>query len=133
MKYLLILLLLIIPGTSLAVCPGHQQSIIATPEGTFRMCPQDTSGGPSPQPVVLGFYKQCSVTGVWQGGSAVVTIVNPVPGVPVIVGFLAARGAGGATATCTNADGVESSLSASSVLFRPVELSPAQPPVLGVK
>jgi len=122
------LLLALVPWPAAATCPGHQQAIVATPEGTFKLCPQTMDAGTPPQPVSLGFYSHCDVTGIWSGGSAVVTVTNPAPGVPVVVGFPAATGAGGATASCTNTNGATSPINASAITFKPAQLGPPKPP-----
>jgi hypothetical protein len=117
------------PWPAQAVCPGHQQSIVATPEGTFKVCPQTVDARVPPQTVPANFYSHCDVTGVWAEGTAKVTVMNPAPGIPVIVGFPAATGSGGATASCTNIDNLTSPISASAITFRK-PLTPPQSPVM---
>lgn len=115
------------PEPAFAECSGHQASIVAGDGGTFRLCPQavaadGTTVGPA-------YYERCDVRVVWAGGGTSASMLaHPTPGVPVLVGFPAAHGAGGATATCTNADGVESPIAASAITFRtrlPLPVPPA--------
>lgn len=114
------------PLPAAAVCGGHQTQIVATPEGAIGLCPQDHDA--AGEPVGAGYYRQCDVRAAWAGGSATVTVIGPVPGAVVAVGFAAASGPGGATATCTNADGAESPIAASAITFRtrlPLPVPPA--------
>jgi len=114
-------------GPASAVCPGHQTQIVAGAEGSFRVCPQEVdSGGAKVGP---DFYRSCTVNAVWQGGGSAKVIVDaPSPGVPVLVRFPAAYGAGGATAYCTNVQKVDGAVAASAVRFG--DLGPPVPPAL---
>lgn len=99
-----------------AACTGHQAAIVAGVGGAFRVCPKETDalGGT----VGPNFYRSCTVTVVWPGGgSAQVTVDAPSPGVPYLVRFPTAYGAGGATAYCTNVQAVSGAVAASAITF----------------
>lgn len=114
------------PLPALAVCSGHQTSITAGDGGSFRLCPREQAADGTP--VCPAYYERCDVRVVWAGGGTSASMLaHPTPGVPVLVGFPAAHGAGGATATCTSADGQTSPLSASSIRWRELLPLPAGP------
>lgn len=116
------------PWPAQAACPGHQTAIVATPEGAIGLCPQAHDGSAAKGPVGPDYYQQCDVRAVWaEGGSSSVTVMHPVPGAVIAIRFAAAHGGGGATATCTNADGAVSPISASAVTFRERLPLPATP------
>ena len=133
MKVLATLILLAVggctPEPAFAECPGHQTSIVAGDGGSFRLCPREAAADGT----VVGptYYERCDVRVVWAGGGSATSMIgHPTPGVPVLVGFPAAHGSGGATATCTNADGLTSPLSASAITWRE-RLPITMPPALG--
>jgi len=129
---LLALVLATMPWPASAACPGHQTSITASPAGEFRICAQEMDGGTPPLPVGQDFYRDCQVTSAWQGGTATVTVTAPLPGVAYLVGFPSATGEGGATANCTNANGLTGPISASRIIFPApkLELGTPQAPAL---
>lgn len=108
-------LLGVMAGSAQAICPTGQLSFNSV-DGKFKICPAelDVDG----DPVGAGFYKQCDVTVTWGGSkTASFTLNAPVAGVPVVVSFPAAKGAGGATGTCTNVDNVTGAVAAASITF----------------
>lgn len=117
-------------GEARAACSGHQASITAGPDGTFRLCPREQAADGTP--VGPTYYERCDVSVVWEGGGAAATaIARPLPGVPVLVSFPAAHGAGGATATCTSADRQTSPIAASAIRWRDLLPLPASPSMEG--
>lgn len=117
-------------GEARAACTGHQASITAGPDGTFRLCPREQAADGTP--VGSAYYERCDVSVVWEGGGASSTMIaRPVPGVPVLVSFPAAHGAGGATATCTSADHQTSPIAASAIRWRDLLPLPASPDLGG--
>jgi hypothetical protein len=118
MRILALAAILLASGTASAVCPGHSPAITATTLGTLRVCPNDTDVDGQVVPAT-GYYESCTVTAVWIGGGTGTSVVNtPTPGTPYVVGFPAARGSGGATATCRTTTGQVSAVASSSVTFR---------------
>ena len=118
------------PEPAFAECSGHQTSIVAGEGGSFRLCPQAVAVDGTP--VGPTYYERCDVRVVWaSGGTSAATLAHPTPGVPVLVGFAAAHGQGGATATCTSADGQTSPLSASAIRWRELLPLPVAPELAG--
>ena len=118
MRYLALAAILLASAPALAVCPAHSNAIVATTLGTLRLCPatEDADGIPV---AATGYYDSCTVVAVWAGGgTGTYVIPSPAPGIPVVVGFPAARGSGGATATCKNTAGQVSAVASSTVTFR---------------
>jgi len=128
---ILALLLAVMAGTesARAACPAHATAITASPAGEFRVCPAEVDA--AGKTVGQAFYSRCDVTAVWGAGqTATVTVAAPLPGVAYLVGFPAAVGAGGATATCTNANGLQSPIAASVITFPAPVLAAPKPPAL---
>ena len=114
----LVLAILLFAAPAWAVCPVGEAAFVASATGGFRICPSelDVDGDAVP---LTGYYQSCQVTAFWGAGkTATASITAPTAGTAALVSFAVAKGAGSATATCTNTDGVVSAVASAVVTFR---------------
>ncbi len=114
----LALAVLLVAGAAQAACPtSSATSVTAGPNGALKVCPAEVDA--DGDPVGSGFYARCDVRATWVGGGSASTSVTALtPGTTFTVNFPAAKGAGSASADCTNVENVKGAAATASVTFR---------------